>query len=72
MAVPALVDFIFTACQLANPQLCETVRMVPQEEYKTPYQCARAAQPAVALYMRDHPTYFIRSYGCTLHGSKDA
>jgi hypothetical protein len=46
--------------------------MVPEVEYKKPYQCALEAQPAIALYMRDHPAYFIRSYGCTRHGSKDS
>ena len=71
LPAPALLDFIFTACQLASPQVCETVRMVPEEDYQMPSQCAMAAQPVIALYMRDHPTYFIKAYGCTRRGTKD-
>ena len=57
------IDIIFTACLIANPIRCETVRM-EQATYSTPYQCAMKAQEQVALYMRDHEGWYIKSFGC--------
>jgi len=59
----AAIDIIFTACLIASPARCETVR-IEQATYGTPYQCAMKAQQQIALYMRDHGAWYIRSFGC--------
>ena len=65
-----IIDIIFTACLLATPTKCETVRMA-QEDYRTPYACAMKAQALVAEYLKDHPQWFVQRYGCGVK-SKDA
>jgi hypothetical protein len=68
-SLPA-IDIIFTACLIASPARCETVR-IEQATYGTPYQCAMKAQQQIALYMRDHEAWYIKSFGCGRR-SKDA
>lgn len=60
--MPGFFFLYFTACLQGAPDTCETQRV--QLDVSTARGCVRAAQPEMARWVEDHPTYRIKAYRC--------
>lgn len=60
-----MIELVFTACALLNPNSCLTNKLVfVAENDLTPMQCMSKAQGEMAKWSEGHPGYRITKYGC--------
>jgi hypothetical protein len=67
-----MFETIFIACMLSNPVHCETVRQAEAFEGANPAQCYKMAQMKIVDFLKEHPGWYIKRYGCQKEHSKDA
>jgi hypothetical protein len=65
-----LIEIILTVCAIAHPDTCE-------EKYLqfawdgSPAQCMMAAQPYIAQWIGQHPTWMARKWSCDYPGRRE-
>lgn len=67
-----MFEVFFIACMLSNPSHCEEVRLAEAFEGKNIGMCYAMSQPKVADFMKEHPGWFIKRYGCEKEGTKSS
>jgi hypothetical protein len=58
-----LIDLIVLVCSLTNPGFCHEEHLLFQSQ-GSPRSCVMQAQPYLAQWIGDHPTYQIKQWHC--------
>lgn len=64
-----MLDVIFIMCAIANPKDCQTLRIETKMDDNHFIQCVFKAEEQLAQYVTKD--YFVQSFGCRRHDSKD-
>jgi hypothetical protein len=62
-----LIEIILTVCAIAHPDNCEE-KYIQFAWDGSPAQCMMAAQPYIAQWIGQHPTWMARKWSCDYPG----
>jgi hypothetical protein len=67
-----MIELVMTVCIVAQPAACRDQRLLLDAE-STPFQCMMNAQPTIAQWGAEHPSWFVQRWKCQYprKGDKD-
>jgi hypothetical protein len=65
-----LIEIVVTVCAVTQPNMCEDKHLQFAAEVSL-NQCVMGAQPYVAKWISEHPSWTLKKYRCEYPQSRD-